>query len=229
MRTRLPDTSMPPHLLARIAEVQQELARARTSITLPSAAALPSASSPPAKKRAKKPAPPPSPVPLDCAVLGVDPATLSGWAIWDRTQVVDYDECDLFGDGPASAIEVLLGLRGPHALVVEKPFKVRYENQTGIGTGERVWRELAKRMGVRCIVRVHPSTWRARMLGGEWTGARRAKVKEHEQKIALAVARKHIGADALVPGAEASPALLIGEWGTYAGEVKAKLPKRWRG
>lgn len=172
----------------------------------------------------------PSPTPLACSILAVDPGENSGFALWSHGALIDFGECDVFGDEPARIIERLLKYEGPWVLVVERPFRVKHQNQTGIGTADTIWRKRGERYGfgkrvARRTVRVYPSTWRSVALGKGWGNAERDKARAEEQKLARALAL-----DQLLPvdqlGDDAAPAVLIAaKWAAFAGEVLAKLPK----
>jgi len=207
-------------------------ARARVEVVgppLPTAAELRALIAPPRppskKKKREKLAP--SPVPLECAVLGIDPGERSGFSIWQRGRLVEFGEVDVFSTEPTTVLERFIALEGPHVLVVERPFRVRYQSQTGIGTADKMWRELAKRLRVPRwrTVRVFPPTWRARQLSKGFASAKRDKVRPEEQLIARAVVLEQLGASAPELGDESAPAVLIGRWGVFAGEVLKVLPK----
>lgn len=183
-------------------------------------------------KRARKPKRiklAPSLTPHACSILAVDPGENSGWALQSYGELIDFDECDAFGDGPEHAIERLLCQPGPWVLVVERPFRVKHQTQTGIGTADTIWRKRGERLGfgkrvARRIVRVYPSSWRAIALGKGWGNAEREKARAEEQRLAAELVlttelRHELGDDA-------APAVLIAcKWAAYAGEVLAKLPK----
>lgn len=180
-------------------------------------------------KRAKLPA---SVIPHACSILAVDPGENSGWSIQSYGELIDFGECDAFGDQPQQIIERLLCQPGPWVLVVERPFRVKHQTQTGIGTADTIWRKRAERLGfgkrvARRIVRVYPSTWRSVALGKGWGNAERDKARAEEQRLAVEL----VLAAPLCPsddelGGDAAPAVLIGmKWAAFAGEVLAKLPK----
>ena len=186
------------------------------------------------KKRKKNPPPPPSVIsPLPCVVLSVDAAGNSGWAIWSRGRLRCYGECDVFGsavDDVISQAALIAEQEGLClALATERPFRIRFSNQTSIGAGEKIWREKAKRSGHfgSRFVRFYPSTWRSRTLGKGWGKKKRKEAREHEQEVARAVARA-AGYPVRV-GEDAAPAILIGRCATYSGELARVLPKRaWK-
>lgn len=180
-------------------------------------------------KKRKRERPPASPVVLDCALLCIDAAGTSGFAAWDRGVVRWFGEVDVFGSEPARVLERFLTLPGPHVLVCERPFVPRKGQNTVTSrpVGERIWRELAKRYGFGArVVRVYPSQWRAVALGKGWGCRKRDETRERERELAAALVREQFGRDAPDVGGDAAPAVMLGRWASYAGEVLAVLPKR---
>lgn len=178
------------------------------------------------RKRAKKPKLPPSPTAWACTILAVDPGERSGWAIWRDGRPLLWSECcDVFTGGADDGVAHLLRFPGPHIVVVERPFRTRFGTQVAVGAGDLIWRRAAERAGLgRRIVRVYPATWRARVLGKGFASAKRDLVRVEERRVATAITG---GMFAL--GADESPALCIGKWASYAGEVGAKLPRLRKG
>lgn len=192
------------------------------------------------KRRSRKPIHPPTYAPNRCVIVAADPGECSGWSIWafSGTQhvLMDLGEVDVFGGGPQRVLEqgqALAKARGAECvLVVERPFNRRPEqggfNTTAVGTADKIWREMAKRLKfARRVVRVYPSRWRATQLDKGWHKLKRPQVRAHEQEKAKLLARacgvaKEVGPDA-------APAIMIGKWATHAGEVAAVLSKRVRG
>lgn len=186
-----------------------------------------------ARGKAKKSKKPPSLPLLDvahqCAVLGIDPAEKSGYATWERGNLRSYGECDVFSDMPRTVINTFLTLPGPHLVVIERPFRLRFGTQTGLGTAERMWREIARRagLGVR-IMRIYPPTWRSKVLGSAWAVAQREAVQAEEMRVAREHVERHLGVHALqrLPlGKESAPAVCIGRYGSFAPEALLLLPK----
>ena len=204
--------AMPAHL---------QLAIAAVTGTTPAPA-------PAKKKRVKKPKPPPVYVPHDCALLCVDGSENSGWSIWSRGVLRAYGECDLFSSGPREVFERFLrDFGGPHVIVIERPFYMKWGTQSTLGMGAKIWGEHAKRRSFgKRIVRVYPSVWRACALGRGWGSKKRNLTRAREQELAPLLVREHLGVNAPPIGADAAPAILIGKWATFAGEVLAVLPKR---
>lgn len=179
------------------------------------------------KKKRGRIVPPSAAAPHACAILTVDAAETSGFAAWDRGNLRWYGECDVFGDAPLGVLQRFLQLPGPHVLVVERPFRVQSASSTGIGTGERIWREHAKRLGFATrIVRVYPSSWRSRALGKGWGNAKRAIVRPKELEVATAIVVAQLGPYAPAVGDDSAPAIVMGKWASTAGEVFRVLPKR---
>jgi hypothetical protein len=178
------------------------------------------------KKKKKKPKLPASLSPHNCAILCVDAGENSGYAAYDRATLRWFGECDVFGDGPKSVLEQFLELPGPHVLVVERPFQVKFASQTGIGTADRIWRELAGRMGFgKRIVRVYPNEWRAVGLGKGVVGGEREEIRKKEVELACEVVRQANLLAHFAVGPDSAPAIMMGKWASYAGRVLRVLPK----
>lgn len=180
-------------------------------------------------KRKKKPKPVPVQVPNACVIVSSDPGETSGWTILSSGRPLSYGVCDVFGDGPAlviaraKAIAVSLGV--PLVGVLERPFRVSL-GSSGMGTAEAIWRRRLKEAGAGSrTVRVYPPTWRARILGRDpitgkaWATAKRDDVRAEEQRRATELLGRPAHPDV-------APALLLGWWGAYSGEVAAKLVKK---
>lgn len=172
-------------------------------------------------KKRKRPKLEPSLTPHDAAVLAIDPGETSGWAIWVRGTLRGQGTCDdVFGELPAVLVQHFLREFGPHVAVIERPFLVRFANQTNIGTADRIWRKRLEEAGLaRRSVRVYPASWRARVLGKGWASASRDLVRAREAVVACELA----GVRSLHP--DAAAAVCIGRWGSFAGEVGAVLPR----
>jgi hypothetical protein len=106
----------------------------------------------------------------------------------------------------------------PSVLVYEKPFLGTAQGQY-IGAWRAGWNATG---GVRTrFVGVYPSQWRSRVLGKFYGGAKRDIARAHEQRVALTIAHRAVGADE-------APAICIAKWASHAGEVLAKLPESKR-
>jgi hypothetical protein len=148
----------------------------------------------------------------------------------DRGRLVDLGEVDVFGNGVQEVLAAFVQRTpGPHVLVVERPFRVRFGTQSSIALGERLWRERASRLGFGSrVVRVYPSQWRAVALGRGWGNAKREPARARERELAGAWVLAHLGPEAPELGGDSAAAVMMGRWATFAGEVLAKLPKRRR-
>lgn len=210
--------------------IQERLASARATRVEPKlvevAAGVAAPQSKPKKKKKPK-APAQLETALACSVLSIDAAETSGYAMWSRGALVDFGECDVFGDEPAQVFERFAALPAPHVIVVERPFRVRSSNSTGIGTGDKIWRELAKRRGfAKRIVRVYPSTWRSKTLPKGMASAKRDDVRPEELTAARMLVVNHLGVGKRAKvGDDSAPAILIGLWASYAPAVAKVLPK----
>jgi hypothetical protein len=164
-----------------------------------------------------------------CSVLAIDGAEQSGWSMWERGTLRSYGECDVFGDGPAKIIaQFLQTTTGPHVLVIERPFMLRFGGQTGLGTGEKIWRVQGARAGLgKRIVRVYPSTWRSRTLPKGFASKKREEVRPKEREVAAELVQLQLGRFHVRDfpiGPEAAPAILIGQWGSRSPAVRRVLP-----
>jgi hypothetical protein len=177
------------------------------------------------KSRTKKGKPklPSSQVPLRCLVLAVDPGERCGWAIYHRGAYVDSGH--LHGYDPAAIAEVIRNaqffastMHRPLVLVLEKPPKggAAFAGRSPAGPAsvigcrklwQHVWRERGGKKRFR--IDVYPVSWRARVLG--MTSGPLLKRMERLRANELA------GKD--VMSHDEAVAILIGTWGSYAGEV----------
>lgn len=181
------------------------------------------AKAPPSKAKRNRPKLPPELVPHAAAVLAIDPGEVSGWAIWQRGQLVRAGAIeDVFGPLVVELVQhFATRYQGPHVAVVERPFRVRFASQTSIGAADAIWRRRLEEARIR-FVRVYPSSWRSRVLGKGWGNASRDLARAKEQEVACAIA----GVASIHP--DAAPAVCMGQWGSFAGETLAVLPKRVR-
>jgi len=170
-------------------------------------------------KKAKRKPPAPSLMPHDCAVLAVDPGATSGWAIYVRGRLVAYGkltEKELYADGPANVLRLLLSQNGPHVVVLERPFRIRFQNQATIGAAMKMWAQRAKEgRFVRHILRVYPPTWRRILPKGMPKDRKAVRAQE------AALAGRMLGKDKVHP--DIAPAVLMGRWASFAGEVRELL------
>jgi len=176
---------------------------------------------------AKRRRQPPAPEPYRAAILAVDTAEVSGWALWQCGELVGWGEIAMMDPraNPSALKQCCEVVEGAAALgidavlVYEQPFR---------GTNQGQWRGNWKAAwGVaggssRRVVGVYPATWRARVLGRGMHAARREVVRPVERAVATAIA----GARPGDIGPDAAPAICIGAWAVRAPQVGAKLPKR---
>jgi len=177
-------------------------------------------------RRAKKPKPPPAYLPHDCAILTVDTARISGWAIYLGGRLFSYGEEDMLSErrGVAGIVARVLKYaeeRGWSAVLVwEKPFAGTSQGQY-VGAWKMAWIDGGG--GKRRMLGVYPATWRARVLGTS------RATRENARRAEMALARLIVG---FVGGGDLGPdaaaAVCIGQWAIRAGEVAACLPKSTR-
>lgn len=186
-------------------------------------------------RRNPKPKPPPSFEPHECVTVNVDTATRSGWAAFAKGEYIESGEVPLDIEPICKVIKSAMLIADiaevPCVLVLERPFgQARGRARGGSDKGRALWRACWRQCrGVtRRIVSVYPATWRARVLGGEMSNAKRDVVREVE--IATADKIKLDAAKIDKPPTNAAPdeaaAICIGLWSARAGEVGAVLPKR---
>lgn len=170
------------------------------------------------KRRVK--GPPASPTPWVAVVLGIDTATVSGWAINVCGKRVDSGEVhthDTAGLDQVVQWAVNLGELAddiPVAMVLEQPWGGDVRIVTALGAASerwlRAWRDHGQ-AGHR-VIRVMPSSWRAAVFGRARHGLRRDAIRELEQETASQIARRPVGSDE-------APAILIARWGSHASKV----------
>lgn len=161
----------------------------------------------------------PAPKPWLACVLSVDTAENSGWAFWRDGTLVDSGEVDTRKSEVLDALVadfVLVAEPGERAkaLVMEKPWGGSTPTVIGLAMArerwERAWKDSGEAMGR--IVRVHPSTWRAKVIG-KIHGLKRDAIRERELQVAQRIANR------IDLGYDESAAIGIGYWGSSAGEV----------
>lgn len=183
--------------------------------------AMPAAKAP-RKRRVK---PPPSVLPHAAVILAVDTARRSGWSLWILGQLLRWGETDVLVERSViqlCAVAIEQGRRQslPVFLVLENPF--RGANQ---GQYRGNWKAAFVQAGgsVKRIIGVNPSTWRARVLGGRASRAKREAVRAQEQ----AVAKWWTKTRAIGPDAAAS--VCLGAWARLCGEIGRKMPRGRKG
>lgn len=175
----------------------------------------------------------------ECVILAVDPGEASGWAIWDRGDLVAHGPASMpidrqmavtravaIGDGTAPLIVVAEKwnaiMRGRGAP------RLSTDTLTGLGAHWGRWLEQLDMNGGYTlgrskwpkIARVLPTTWQPLLLGK----GRSEDLKRWSMLRAADWARTWH----LQPPADdnVADAICIGEWATKAPEVAALLPKR---
>lgn len=181
------------------------------------------------KPRAKARPKPPSFRPWACVILALDPANVTGWAIWDRGKYIASGEVSLFvADAVSETMDVVDAARR-RALKAGVPWVCVAERSFGgnMGTDDTSalgwWRFAlcnAQLLAAR-LVRVYPSTWRARVLPKGMASAKRDAVRPVEQEHAQAIIGR-------VPGGDEAAAVMIGKWATKSAEVCQALPANAR-
>lgn len=180
----------------------------------------------------------PAPKPWLAAVLAVDTARRSGWALGVCGTHVDSGEVDTFDEQTLELIvdnalervrfervraDVLAGdaPRLPLVLVLEAPWGGRPDIVAALGAARerwlRAWRTREQALGR--VVYVQPSTWRGPVLGRAWVSASRERVREHERRVAAALVGHFVGPDE-------APAILIARWAAHAARVGDAIGKR---
>jgi hypothetical protein len=181
-------------------------------------------------------APPPAPRSWQAIVLGVDTARNSGWAISAAGKHVQSGELDTHDAEAIRKVVATAVLRAwaevlPCVLVEEKPWGGTVATVAGLGAAreawEGAWRDLAEGHRGK-IVRVHPSTWRAAILGKGYVGKPRGVCRDAERSMALGIIGHPGGKHPLAIGHDEAPAVCIARWGSQAGEVGLVLSNRAR-
>ena len=182
----------------------------------------------------KKPRIPASATPHDCVILAVDTASNSGWSVWVRGVYYASGETRVMNHGRLVAVvKVAIGAamdarltNKQVVLVLERPYAGNAWTQQSLGAARQAWLSAwCEYHGTKTphrVVRVYPSTWRARLFG----------TTKGTLDMERAFAAETIAASpwtillprAPVSGDEAA-AVCIGRWSTLAGEVAAVLPK----
>lgn len=178
------------------------------------------------RTRSNKPRLQPSLRPHNCVTLNVDCAESSGWSIWACGRLVAFGEVNMLASPEAgrSAVEYALELADElgvkAALVFERPFRGTSQGQW-IGSWKQRWVSAG---GVKSrMLGVYPATWRTRVLGRGWGAAKRERVRDKEQEVAVGFARQFKLDEGLARHGDVAPAILIGKWSMHAGEVLARV------
>lgn len=181
------------------------------------------------KPRAKKPKPPPTFRPWRCVILALDPAEITGWAVWSMGKIADHGEFKIYTDDGVTEVIRVVEIAKYYAAQLEVPWVAVCERPFGgfHGMGETsavgYWKFAMRnaQLPLARIGHVYPSTWRARVLSKGMAGKPRDVVRAEEL-----VRARSIAAD--VHGHDEAAAIMIGQWATQAGEVGELLPKNQR-
>lgn len=171
--------------------------------------------------------------PHRCLVLAVDTGNRSGWSIWVCGQLVAWGECDseLLAE-VRQVVELAFRLAEglPCVLVHEHhPWQGRQGAAAGLRASRKVWVAVWRDLGgaARRVVGVHPSTWRSRTTGVTRPTEAARQAEQRRARMICQAAAEHVGVDS-PPGPDASPAIVIGEYGCRAGEVAKVIPALFR-
>ncbi len=168
----------------------------------------------------------PAPLPWHCAVLAIDTAKRSGWAIYCKGKLQESGEVDTLDEATLSqitrnAVGYAAECGVPIVLALEAPWGGSVDVVAALGVARerwlRAWRQ-AEQSPAR-VVRVMPSTWRGAVLGRGWPGAAREEVRAKEVTVARAFVGRAVGPDE-------APAILIGRWASQAAVVGKAIGKR---
>lgn len=183
-----------------------------------------------AKPRAKRARLPPSFRPWRAVVLALDAGSKSGWAIWVLGKLAASGEHTIYTDvglrevvrvvEQAKAYAAHLGV--PWVALIEQAWGGRMGVGLGCAAGYWMFALRNAQLSRARIGSVLPNVWRARALPKGSTKLSRERVRVVEVASARAIVH---GRDV---GDDEAPAILIGKWGTQAGEVGAMLPKNAR-
>lgn len=184
--------------------------------------------------------------PWPCAVLGIDTASVSGWAVRLQGRLMVSGQCRVTDESELDAvIQEVCSLSCRHQLpavcVLERAFGHRTNVLLQLGAARGAWLaawKRAKQPAAR-VVSVYPMTWRA-ALGVQAQRAKRVKgeprswahIREkraEQERIELAAARMEVAAAISGSlGPDEAAAILISRWAAHAREVNAVIPKRQR-
>lgn len=184
----------------------------------------------PGRKRGAKPRPAASFAPLPCVVLGIDPGATSGWCILacGRYVASGYVEplrrsADVRGVVARARYEA--DERGLPLVVVAETWgrggHLHTRTLESLAATWGVWKAAAFELGdvsERRIIRVHTSTWTSKVIGG--SGVKSGDVRRAQS---VAIASRLAGRATQV---DEAAGVCIALWGSRAGEVLERLPKR---
>lgn len=171
----------------------------------------------------------PVPRPWLAAVLAVDTAAWSGWAVRVCGQQREFGEADTLDAAALErivrwAVRLAAIADVPLVLVLEAPWGGAAHIVAALGAARerwlRAWRD-AEQAGAR-VVLVKPGRWRGPVLGRRYVSAPREETRAREQLVAGGMVGCEVGSDE-------APAILIGYWASHAAEVGRVIGKRAAG
>jgi hypothetical protein len=183
-------------------------------------------------ERPKRPKLADSLTPWPCVVLAVDTASVSGWSIRAGRNQRELGEADTRDHAALThivrwALQYAERRREPLVLVLERPFGGERHTLAGLERAAERWMVAWRQLGqpTKRVVRVYPSTWRARVLGGQFVAAKREYVRRWELLVAERVLRNASGFEAEAEDLtnDEAAAVLIGIWAARAGVVGKAL------
>jgi hypothetical protein len=183
---------------------------------------------PQARAMTRKKVTAPSPKPWLCALLSIDTADNSGFALYVQGELKEFGEvqtkrADLVLEIVSRAKELADAAGLPLVLVLEKAWGGKLRVVLGLGAARERW--MGAWRAAKCVqskvVQVTPSVWRAPVLGSYYASKvpDRAEIRRAEQTMAAGLVGAEVGPDA-------APAILIGRWASHAPEVGDALGKR---
>lgn len=171
--------------------------------------------------------------PHPIVVLGVDTATVSGWAIRVRGRLIASGQIDTRQHGRVAEIVARAVAAGRKYdvrvwVVLERAWGGRLNTIVGLGMARGRWIDACRGMVPSArITSCMPNEWRAGLFGGRWSRVERNEIRAHEVQTAVAeTKRDDIGDD------EAA-AICISAWAARAaktsGAYKREHSKRTKG
>lgn len=162
--------------------------------------------------------------PVQCILLSLDTANVTGWAIRVCGLIESHGQHKLYTDDGMKSTDAVLDklqqLRSatglPIAVVSERSWGGYMGQGATMGFGYWVRALRSINVPMKRFHEVYPASWRAVILPG-FHDAERSIVRAEEQRKACEM----VGA--LKLGGDEAPAILIGEWGAYAGEIAQRL------
>lgn len=160
----------------------------------------------------------------DGVLLGIDPATVSGWAYYRGAHYIGSGTTRTPA-GRRAVVEKFVEMAGPapRVAVMEAWTPGGWKSHTSLvraSENRGRWLELLEGAGVP-IVSVYTQTWRTRVHGKRYSN----KTMESKDWKALAVRVVH-AMHGIEVGHDEAEAILIGRWGSLAREVALALDPR---